>query len=105
MINILYWSQISSQENTTIPIFFFYPTLDFLNFINQFGSSDIPIYITGNDLYSGLCYGCCDKTAPLGNCLYDQPSFDKQTYVFYITNRDFTAYPQNAGSFEIAAHI
>ena len=102
-IPILQWKQIYSQEDQLIPVFFFTPTLEFLNITRQYPESyfHIPIYIEGtNHLYDGIVYGIADRITTVGEC---RSNFDNSLLIYSISlpSVSFTLYPVNNGHFRL----
>lgn len=91
-IKILYWSQLSFDNNVFNPIFFFTPTLEILPILQQYNYVNIPIILQNtNGIYDGFYYVKIDKSTSLGNC----PSDNDKTPPIYSVFLDcpFTIYP------------
>lgn len=96
-MKILYWAQLSYNNNTFMPVFFFNPDFNIKMYTNQFGFLDVPIYINGTDgLYDGYHYATMNKATNLGGCPSD---FCKEPLIFSATlnNTSFTIYPLKTG--------
>jgi hypothetical protein len=100
-LKIEYWSQISHIQNNLIPVFFFYPSLEFLSFIRQKGQTHVPIVIEGTHLYDGLHYVTVDELTRYGSCNVDY-SHDSRLYAIFLVNIPFTLYPIQNGYFQLA---
>lgn len=102
-IKILYWSQLSFDNNVFNPVFFFTPTLEILPIIQQYNYLNIPIIIQNtNGIYDGFYYVKIDKSTSLGNCPSDN---DKIPPIYSVSlNCPFTMYPYKSfiGEFFIA---
>ena len=92
-IKILYWTQLTFDNVSFTPVFFFKPNLELLTYINQNGYFNIPIVISGtNDLYDGFGYVTMDIATMPGGCPND---FEKSSVIYSctLTNTIFTTYP------------
>lgn len=91
-IPILYWSQISNDNNVFHPVFFFHPTLPILAYKKQFGEK-CPIQIMGtNGIYDGWTWAVLDEAVSLGDCPTDlNPK--KPIYAAFLSNVSFNIYP------------
>jgi hypothetical protein len=91
-IPILYWSQISNDNNVFHPVFFFHPTLPILAYKKQFGEK-CPIQIMGtNGIYDGWTWAVLDEAVSLGDCPTDlNPK--KPIYAAFLPNVSFNIYP------------
>ena len=92
-IKILYWTQLTFDNVSFTPVFFFKPNLELLTYINQNGYFNIPIFISGtNDLYDGFGYVTMDIATMPGGCPND---FEKSSVIYSctMTNTIFTTYP------------
>jgi hypothetical protein len=101
-MKILYWAQLSYNNNTFMPVFFFNPDFNMKMYTNQFGFLDVPIYINGtNGLYDGYHYATINKATNLGGC---PPDFCKEPLIFSATlnNVSFTIYPLDNGQIFLA---
>lgn len=92
MVSILYWAQVSSVDDTLIPVFFFHPTMDVLSFLRQRGNYNVPLYIQGTGgLYDGLHFVTIDNPTTLGRC---PPNYNRDRPVLAaFLDTPFTIYP------------
>jgi hypothetical protein len=91
-IKILYWSELSFDNVSFHPVFFFHPTLEILPFLEEKNYLNIPILIQNtNNLYDGLFYASIDKATSLGQCPVD---FYKKKPIFSAKlSVPFTIFP------------
>lgn len=100
-ISILYWAQLTPDNNSFFPVVFFYPDLSFLSYVKQYGwNVNIRISDT-KDLYNGIYYAQIDEATGLGGCPLDL-SAQKIIYSASLPI-PFTIYPSAPylGSIEI----
>lgn len=94
---ILSWSQVSSSCNDkTIPVFFFNPTIEFLNFLGYVGNQNIPVCIDGTMYYDGKQTVSFDQTTVPECC---PRNFDprKPIMACFLNFTPFQLYPLKNG--------
>lgn len=100
-IKILYWSQITLDNTTFTPVFFFTPSLDFLTYIGKYGYLNVPISISKtNGLYDGNTFVTIDKSTSKGGYPNDD---NGMIYSATLNNTEFNIYPYEPfiGEFKI----
>lgn len=92
-LEILYWSQITDDNVSFRPVFFFYPRVEILAFLEDRRYRDIPVSIRGtNGLYDGFHWATMDVATALGACPSDlDPT--KPVYAATLASASFTIYP------------
>lgn len=99
MPRILYWSQVYSENDKIIPVFFFHPDLEFLSHIREFGDRNVPIYIHGTEIYDGPRRVVIDSPTQMGSCPMDCNPHQPVLAAFLPVC--FTIYPPSPGSFTL----
>ncbi len=94
---ILSWSQVNSaSHNKTIPVAFFNPTIDFLNFLGNVGNENIPVCFKGTIYYDGKQTVSFDQTTVPECCPHN---FDprKPIMACFLNFTPFQLYPLQNG--------
>jgi len=92
-LKILYWTQITDDNVSFRPVFFFHPRVDILAFLEDRRYRDIPIQIRNtNGLYDGFHYATMDIATGLGACPADLDPV-KPVYAATLASLSFTLYP------------
>jgi hypothetical protein len=96
-IPILSWSQVSSNCNDrTIPVAFFYPTIEFLTFLGLVGNENIPICIEGTMYYDGKQTVSFDQTT-IPECCPSNFDSRKPIMACFLNFTPFQMYPTENG--------
>jgi hypothetical protein len=99
-MKILYWTQLSIDNNQFFPVCFFHPDIDLLSYINKYGYSAL-CRIKDTNIYDGFHWVKLDIATRFGNC----PSDLDKTPILYSASLDipFTSYPIHSGEIEISS--
>ena len=89
-IPILKWKQVQLFDLISTPVIYFEPTIVVLEFIQDFGAQNIPIYIEGTGIYDGCNRGNIDQVNDRP-CEGSNPS-QRPMFCFYL-KRSFETYP------------
>jgi len=103
-VDILNWSQISFDNLNYFPIFFFYPTIEILSYIEQFGYQAIITIRQTDKIYDGRFLVQFNISQPSTI----NPTVDFQTkkpIYSAIINIPFTIYPCQKGQFLLESII
>jgi hypothetical protein len=92
-LDILYWSQITDDNVSFRPVFFFHPRTDILAFLEDRRYRNIPVFVRNTDgLYDGFHWATMDKATGLGACPSDaDPTVP--VYAATLPSASFTVYP------------
>lgn len=101
-IPILVWKQTYSIDDTIIPIFFFHPSLAFLEKLQKNPPlyTHVPIEIEGTDgLYDGFHFGTVDQTTSTVSSICKPTNYP--VYTITLPSISFTMYPSSNGFFRL----
>lgn len=100
-LKILYWTQITDDNVSFRPVFFFHPRVEILAFLEDRRYRNIPVAIrdTGG-LYDGFHLATMDVATGLGACPADlDPT--RPVYAATLASVSFTIYPATPGEFAV----
>jgi len=101
MSSILYWNQLTFDNQSFFPVFSFHPTLDFLRALKEKGSS-FRITIQGtNGIYDGTHFARFDQFTSIDSCSSGSSSntTNSPLYIGFLESIPFTIYPMSNGLF------
>ena len=101
-IPIITWKQTYSIDDTIIPVFFFNPSLEFLDTLqkNPVLYTHVPVHVGGTGgLYDGFHFGTIDRTttSKWSCCVSDE----LPVYTVTLPSVSFTIYPSQNGYFRL----
>jgi hypothetical protein len=89
-IPILKWKEVQLFDLLQTPVIYFVPTIELLQFVQDFGTQNIPIYIEGTGIYDGCNRGNIDELNDRP-CQGSEPS-KRPMYCIYL-KRSFEMFP------------